>query len=93
MSKELCEKIRTQHSDQASVPRQYAPPGPHSTLPQRKSKGRAIAHTLTGAEMVVRTSERVGKRGRIAVEVENAAEKNIFFLDSIRLSPEGSLRL
>ena len=40
------------------IPREFAPAGPASTLPQRKSKGKAKARTLTGVEMVERKRKR-----------------------------------
>ena len=41
------------------------------TQRKRKSKGKAAAGTLTGTEMADRKSERVRKRGCVAVEVES----------------------
>ena len=41
------------------IPREFAPAGPVSTLPQRKAKGKAKARTLTGVEMVERKRKRL----------------------------------
>ena len=45
-----------------SIPRVFASVGPTSTLPQRKSKGKAKGRTLTSAEMAEKQS--VAKRRR-----------------------------
>ena len=46
-------------SNHPQIPREFAPAGPASTLPQRKAKGRAKAKTLTGVEMVERKRKRL----------------------------------
>ena len=46
-------------SNHPQIPREFAPAGFASTLPQRKAKGKAKAKTLTGVEMVERKRKRL----------------------------------
>ncbi|RPB23653.1 hypothetical protein L211DRAFT_849640 [Terfezia boudieri ATCC MYA-4762] len=50
------------------IPREFAPAGPASTLPQRKAKGKAKGRTLTGMEMAERNSRKKGLRSNHARE-------------------------
>ena len=48
------------------IPRVFAPVGRTSTLPQRKSKGKAKGRTLTSGEMAERTRKAKSKRPKLS---------------------------
>lgn len=53
-----------------AVPRVFAPVGTGSTLPQRRSKGKAKGRTLTSGELAERKSKSRSKRSKVNVPVE-----------------------
>ena len=61
-AKALCHEFAPIHEDGTGlsqpIPREFAPVGLVSTFPQRKSKGKAEARTLTSTEMTERRNKR-----------------------------------
>ena len=47
----LREEFGQNYTTSQPIPREFAPPGTASTLPQRKAKGKAKRRALTGAEI------------------------------------------